>query len=174
VQVCGNAGWLASAPISIQDAPSSQYRGFMIDTGRHYIKPARLYAILSAMAMLKLNVLHWHISDSTSFPVVSERFPALARAAFARSAIYTLADLRGVVAYAKARGIRIVPEFDLPGHGSWWVGMPQLNLSSCSDVLDPTNPEVYAFLATFLQEMAGVFPDPWLMLGGDEVGFDPR
>jgi hypothetical protein len=60
------------------------------------------------------------------------------------------------------------------GHGSYFAGKPELSLKSCTDVLDPTRNSTYDFLAEFLQEMTTVFEDPLIMLGGDEVGFDPR
>jgi hypothetical protein len=56
-------------------------------------------------------------------------------------------------------------EFDMPGHGAWWHGHPELNLSSCSDVFDPTNDQVFNFLLSFLSEITEIFPDPWLFLG---------
>jgi hypothetical protein len=65
-------------------------------------------------------------------------------------------------------------EFDMPGHGAWYHGHPELNLSSCSDVLDPTNDAVFTFLLSFLGEITEIFSDEWLFLGGDEVGFDPK
>ena len=91
-------------------------------------------------------------------------------AAPASATTYSAADLRGLVRYAADRGVRIVPEFDMPGHGGWHYGMPELCLTSCVDVLDVTKDAVYTFLVDFLTEMAGIFPDPVLMLGGDEVG----
>jgi hypothetical protein len=126
--------------------------------------------------MLRLNVLHWHLTDSGSFPVKTDGHPELATkgGAYAPSATYNTSELKSLVSYAKERGVRIIPEFDMPGHGAWYHGHPELNLSSCSDVFDPTNPEVYSFLTDFLSEITEIFTDEWLFLGGDEVGFDPK
>jgi hexosaminidase len=102
-------------------------------------------------------------------------FPALsAKGAFSANAIYSLDDLSAIVAYGRSRAVRIVPEIEMPGHGSFYAGMPQLSLSSCSDVLDPTKNSTYTFLSQFLNEMGTVFTDELLYLGGDEVGFDPK
>ena len=126
------------------------------------------------MAALKLNVLHWHILDSTSFPIKSEKFPQLSKGAYSPSAVYTLDDLRSLVKYAKSRAVRVVPEFEMPGHGSFSAGMPELSLTSCSDTLDVTNTSTYTFLADFLTEMTTVFTDELIYLGGDEVGKDSK
>lgn len=86
-------------------------------------------------------------------------------------AAYSVEDLQSVVSHAAALGVRVMPEFDVPGHGSWGYGMPELMVQDgpCSDTLDPTNPDVYTFLSSFLTEMTGYFPDAYLFLGGDEV-----
>jgi len=121
------------------------------------------------------NVLHWHILDSSSFPVKSLKFPQLsAKGAYSPAATYSLDELRELVEFAKGRGVRIVVEIEMPGHGSFSAGMPELSLTSCDDVLDPTKDSTYKFLGDFLQEMTTVFTDSLLYLGGDEVGFDPK
>jgi hexosaminidase len=143
----------------------------MIDTGRHFLSLALIRHAIDGLAALKMNVLHWHLLDSQSFPVASQAYPQLSAAgAFAAAATYSLDDLRGVVAYAKQRGVRVVPEIEMPGHGSFSAGMPELSLASCADVLDPTRNSTYVFLAAFLAEMATVFDDQLIYLGGDEVG----
>jgi len=76
--------------------------------------------------------------------------------------------------YAADRSVRVVPEFDMPGHGAWNYGMPEMTLTSCPSILDVSKPEVYKMLIGFLGEMADIFPDPVLMLGGDEVGLSCR
>jgi len=166
----------------------------MIDTGRHFLSVATIKRAIEGMAMLKLNVLHWyvdsllasslsllltstfrHILDSTSFPVESKRFPLLSqKGAYASAAVYSLEELSGIVAFARSRGVRVVVEIEMPGHGAFSAGMPQLATSSCSDVLDPTKESTFTFLREFLTEMVGVFTDPLIYLGGDEVGFDPK
>ena len=166
------AGIIAEA-VAIADAPAYPYRGLMIDTGRHFLPLSLVRHAIDGLAATKMNVLHWHLLDSQSFPVASEAYPQLSAAgAFAAAATYTLDDLRGVVAYARQRGVRVVPEIEMPGHGSFSAGMPELSVSSCKDVLDPTRNSTYAFLRAFLAEMASVFDDELLYLGGDEVGLE--
>ena len=160
---CGHAGWVEARNVTITDEPAFGYRGLMLDTGRHYVSVPTIKHLLRGLAMLKLNVLHWHIADTESFPVKSDLYPQLANAAFAPAAVYTIDDLRDVVLFAKVRGIRVVPEFDVPGHGSWRA-MPQLNLSVCPNVLNVTSDEVYSFLRGFLAEMTDVFEDPCVPL----------
>ena len=134
------------------------------------------------MAASKLNVLHWHLTDDQSFPYGSEALPELpARGAFSAREVYSLKEIESVVAYARARGIRVVPEFDTPGHAlSWGRGRPGL-LTPCFDSagahalpgvfgpIDVTRPEAYGLVWALFQEAARVFPDAALHLGGDEV-----
>jgi hexosaminidase len=156
--------------VAVVDGPVYPYRGLMIDTGRHFLPLSLIRHAIDGLAALKMNVLHWHLLDSQSFPVASQAYPQLSAAgAFAAAATYTLDDLRAIVAYAKQRGVRVVPEIEMPGHGSFSAGMPELSLSSCTDVLDPTRNSTYVFLAAFLAEMTTVFDDELIYLGGDEV-----
>lgn len=102
---------------SVVDYPRFPFRAVLIDTGRHYLPVPLLLAHLDAMAYNKMNVLHWHIVDMPSFPYVSKAFPHLsAGGAFDQNHLYTKADVDTIVSYAKERGIRVVPEFDVPGH----------------------------------------------------------
>ena len=163
-------GGVSLAQVDIQDAPRFPFRGILLDTGRHFLPLDTLLKFIDTMAMHKMNVFHWHIVDQESFPVRSERFPELAReGAFDILATYTKEDMKTVVEYARVRGVRVMPEFDIPGHGAWGFGKPEL--MGCDVVLDPTKPEVYEFLRDFLLEMGEIFGDEYLFLGGDEVDF---
>merc|ERR1719359_2498797 len=123
-----------------------------------------------------MNVLHWHISDSQSFPSESKVFPQLSQqGAYSPAAVYSVSDMQDLVRYALQRGVRIVPEWDLPGHGRW-RGVPGLSMGCKGTngglfgaVLDPTQKSTYEFLTAFLSEMGEIFTDPYLFLGGDEV-----
>ena len=85
---------------------------------------------LDAMAAVKLNVFHWHLSEDQGFRVESKRFPKLHQEG-SDGLYYTQAEIRDVVDYARDRGIRVVPEFDIPGHTTaWMVGYPELGTSS--------------------------------------------
>lgn len=176
------AGGFGAAAAVVDDAPRFAWRGALVDTARHFLPLPALFAAIDALAAAKMNVFHWHIVDDQSFPYVSAAFPLLSAAgAWAPSHTYAAADVAGVIAYASDRGIRVVPEFDTPGHSqSWGRGQPGL-LTPCYNAsgpdgtfgpIDPTREENFAFLTTLFAEIAGVFPDEYVHVGGDEVVFD--
>src|SRR6266851_8039978 len=132
------------------------------------------------MAAVKLNVLHWHLSDNQGFRVESKRFPKL-HGMGSDGLFYTQDQVRGITAYARDRGIRVVPEFDMPGHSTaWFVGYPDLASAPgpysvqrkwgvFDPAMDPTRESTYKFLDEFIGEMSGLFPDQFFHIGGDEV-----
>jgi hexosaminidase len=166
--------------VTIEDRPRYPWRGLMIDVSRHWMPKEVILRNLDAMAAVKLNVLHLHLSDDQGFRVESRLFPRLHQAGSGGN-YYTQADIRDIVTYAADRGIRVVPEFDLPAHAtSWLVGYPQLGSGTGpyalareygihDATLDPTREEVYEFLDSFFGEMARLFPDAFVHIGGDEV-----
>ncbi|KAF5291376.1 hypothetical protein FQA39_LY03527 [Lamprigera yunnana] len=167
---------------TISDYPRYHHRGVLVDTSRHYIPIKNLLHTLDAMAYNKLNVFHWHITDDQSFPYVSKTYPELSqKGAYAPWHIYTQADVAFIIKYAADRGIRVIVEFDTPGHTrSWGVAFPQL-LSPCYvnneftgryGPMDPTNDFTYTFMENLLKEVVEVFPDNYLHLGADEVEFE--
>lgn len=163
-------GLIAIAPLEIHDSPRFSYRGLMIDTSRHFLPVPFLKHVIDGLSQLKLNVLHWHLVDTEAFPVGSVTCPELAaKGAWDASAVYSPDDLRDVVEYALDRGVRVVPEFDMPGHGAWGKSHPELMASPTAIEFDPTNEALYPFLKKFLEEMVSIFPDAYLHLGGDEV-----
>jgi hexosaminidase len=131
------------------------------------------------MAAVKLNVFHWHLTEDQGFRIESKKFPRLHRMG-SDGNFYTQEQAREVIEYARQRGIRVVPEFDLPGHATaWLVGHPELGSAPgpytierrpgvFEPTLDPTREETYKFLETFFGEMAALFPDAYLHIGGDE------
>eukprot|EP00040_Diaphanoeca_grandis_P019625 m.103756 g.103756 ORF g.103756 m.103756 type:complete len:963 (-) comp27515_c0_seq4:240-3128(-) len=168
----------------IDDFPRFPFRGILIDSARHFLSVPLLQAHLDAMAYNKMNVLHWHIVDMPSFPFVSTSFPQLAaNGAFDSNHVYTPQDISSIIAYAKARGIRVVPEFDVPGHTfpSWdFVGVMHDNstlLTKCAQYnsvggygpLRVDLESTYEFLTTLFTELSTVFPDAVFNIGGDEV-----
>ncbi len=166
--------------VSIEDKPRFAWRGLMIDCGRHFEPVPVLERMLDAMAAVKLNVFHWHLTDDQGFRIESKVFPKLTGVG-SDGLFYTQQDAREIVEYARARGIRVVPEFEMPGHSTaWLVAYPELASGhtpqgirrefGISDVaLDPTREETYSFLERFLGEMVTLFPDPYLHIGGDET-----
>ncbi|MGD0871515.1 MAG: family 20 glycosylhydrolase [Bryobacteraceae bacterium] len=166
--------------VHIEDWPRFAWRGLMIDASRHFIPVDVVKRNLDAMTAVKLNVFHWHLSDDQGFRAESKLFPKLQQLG-SDGLFYTQAQMREVVSYASDRGIRVVPEFDIPGHTlSWFPGYPELAAATgpfaigrrfgvFDPVLDPSREEVYTFLDSFIGEMAALFPDPFFHIGGDEV-----
>lgn len=165
--------------VMIHDTPRFRWRGLMIDCGRHFIPVDVLKRTLDGMASVKLNVFHWHLSEDQGFRMESKAFPKLTE--FGSDGLfYTQEEAREIVAYARDRGIRVVPEFDMPGHTSaWFVGYPDLasapgpfqierKFGVFDPVMDPTRESTYKFLDTFIGEMAAIFPDHFMHIGGDE------
>jgi len=167
----------------IYDEPRFSHRGILIDTSRHYLPINVLYQILDSMEYNKMNVLHWHIVDDQSFPYISKTYPSLHRkgAYNPTNHVYGPSDVTAVVYYARSKGIRVVPEFDSPGHTqSWGKGQPNL-LTECFSngrfngnygPVNPINNENYIFIKNLWKELKSVFPDQYIHLGGDEVSFD--
>jgi len=165
--------------LQLSDSPRFHWRGLMIDTGRHFEPVEVIMRNLDGMALVKLNVFHWHLSDDQGFRAESKLFPKLTGLG-SHSEFYTQQQMREVVAYARARGIRVVPEFDIPGHTlSWQVAYATLASSPGpfqlpdrfgihDEALDPTRQSTYAFLDRFVGEMATIFPDAYFHIGGDE------
>jgi hexosaminidase len=164
--------------VTIKDKPRFAWRGLLIDVGRHFIPLDVLKRNLEGMAAVKMNVLHWHLYDNEGFRVESKRFPKLQEAG-SDGQYYTQAEIREFVAYAHDRGIRIVPEFEMPGHSrSLFAGYPELasgpgpyriEPGGVDAVMDPTREETYKFVDKLIGEMAGLFPDDYFHIGGDEV-----
>lgn len=166
--------------VSIQDQPRFPWRGLMLDVSRHWMPMEVVKRTLDGMAAVKFNVFHWHLSDDQGFRVESKRYPKLHEMG-SDGHYFTQAQVREVIEYARERGIRIVPEFDTPGHTtSWLVGYPEFGSAPgpyqierhwgiFQPVLDPTREGTYRFLDGLIGEMAGLFPDDFFHVGGDEV-----
>jgi len=168
----------AAPQLTIKDEPRFAWRGLMIDVARHFIPVDVLKRNLDGMAALKMNVLHWHLYDDQGFRVESKRFPRLPEEG-SEGLYYTQDEIRDLVAYARDRGIRVVPEFEMPGHSrSLFAGYPELasglgpykiEPGAPDAVMDPTREETYKFIDKFIEEMTRLFPDEYFHIGGDEV-----
>ena len=170
--------------VAIKDQPRFPWRGLLIDVSRHFIPIDVLKRNIDGMAAVKMNVLHWHLSDDQGFRVESKAFPKLTGMG-SDGMFYTQAEIREFIAYAHDRGIRVMPEFDIPGHSrSWFLGYPELSSGSgpytlegagggpgpyIDPIMDPTRESTYKFLEKFIAEMAKLFPDAYFHIGGDEV-----
>ncbi len=170
----------AAPAVHIEDRPRFPWRGLMLDVSRHWMPLEVVERNLDAMAAVKLNVFHWHLSDDQGFRVESKRFPKLQELG-SDGHYYTQDQIREVVAYARGRGIRVVPEFDIPGHTSAMLAAyPELGTvpgpfeiwrrwGVNPNALDPSREETYQFLDEFFGEITALFPDPYWHIGGDEV-----
>jgi len=181
----------------VNDSPRFKWRGLMIDVARHFIPFEVLKHNIDAMALVKLNVLHLHLSDDEGFRVESKVFPLLQEKG-SDGYYYSQDQIRELVAYAHDRGIIVVPEFDLPGHCSSILAAYPFLASYPSDykpsrrykmdaikdlsfgkvmqlisqmptpTIDPTKETTYAFFDKFIREMSILFPDAWFHVGADE------
>ncbi|CAK9181757.1 unnamed protein product [Ilex paraguariensis] len=158
-------------PWTIIDQPRFSYRGLHIDTSRHYQPLPMLKKVIDSMAYTKLNVLHWHIVDSQSFPLEIPSYPKLWDGAYSISERYTMADAAEIVTYAQRRGINVLAEIDVPGHAlSWGTGYPSLWPSTdCKEPLDVSNEFTFNVIDGILSDFSKVFKYRFVHLGGDEV-----
>jgi hexosaminidase len=170
-----------STPVAvIEDRPRFPWRGLLIDVSRHFIPADAIKRNLDGMEAMKLNVLHWHLSDDQGFRVESKRFPKLQQMS-SDGQYYTQDQIKDVIVYARDRGIRVVPEFDVPGHTtSWFAAYPELagapgpyeiwrRFGVNDAAMDPSRDHTYHFLDDFIGEISRLFPDEYFHIGGDEV-----
>lgn len=157
--------------VTIDDAPRFPWRGLLIDSGHRFVPISAVKRNLDGMEALKLNVFHWRFADDQGFHIESKKFPLLQEKA-SGGLYYSQEEVREIVEYARDRGIRVVPEFDMPCHTkSWFQGYPELATGdnpSQSSAMDPTRESTYKFLEGFIGEMVGLFPDSYFHTGGDE------
>jgi hexosaminidase len=165
--------------MTIDDQPRFLWRGLMLDVSRHFQPLDVVYRTLDGMEAVKMNVFHWHLSDNQGFRVESKVSPLLQEKG-SDGLFYTQEQIRDVIAYARDRGIRVMPEFEMPGHATaWFVGYPDLASGSgpynierkwgvFDPAMDPTRDSTYSFLDALIGEMAALFPDAYFHVGGDE------
>lgn len=193
---------LSAPALRIDDAPRFAWRGIMLDSARHYQSPEFVRSFIDWMALHKLNVLHWHLTDDQAWRLEIKKYPRLTdvaawrvpagRAAAADidpatgrphryGGFYTQDEVRAIVAHAQARGVRIVPEIEMPGHASAALAAyPQFSASAHPPAAVPADWGIYAhvysvddasfdFLEDVLDEVMELFPSDWIHVGGDEV-----
>jgi hexosaminidase len=165
--------------VTIDDKPRFAWRGLMIDSGRHFMPVDEIKRNLDGMEAVKMNVFHWHLSEDQGFPIESKVFPLLQEKG-SNGHYYTQDQVRDVIGYARERGIRVVPEFDMPCHTtSWLAGYPQLGSGPgpyqpatkwgvFDAAMNPSEDSTYEFIDKFLGEMTALFPDAYFHIGGDE------
>ena len=165
--------------VKIEDAPRFPWRGLMFDVCRHFMPIEVLKRNIDAMAAMKLNVFHWHLSEDQGFRVESKTFPKLTGMG-SDGMFYTHEEIKSIIKYCDDRGISVVPEFDIPGHSTaWFAGYPdyasapgpytiERRWGVFDPTFDPTNEKTYEFFDAFFKEMAELFPNEYMHIGGDE------
>jgi hexosaminidase len=178
--------------LTISDKPRFRWRGLLLDSARRFIPLSDIRRTLDGMAAAKLNVLHWHLTDDQGWRIESQAYPKLHQLA-SQGQFYSQQQVRELVSYAAARGIRVVPELDVPGHASaigmaypellaWPDAMldkkgiqplpPERRFGVFAPVLDVSKAESWQFISALVAEWRQLFPDPYLHIGGDEVKAD--
>ncbi|PYH55027.1 beta-N-acetylhexosaminidase [Aspergillus niger CBS 101883] len=177
----GQGGLLIEQPVKIQDAPLYPYRGIMLDTGRNFISVNKIYEQLDGMSLSKLNVLHWHMEDTQSWPIEIDAYPEMIHDAYSPREVFSHADMRNVVAYARARGVRVIPEIDMPSHSAsgWKQVDPQM--VTCVDswwsnddyslhtAVEPPPGQMDIIYNGTYDVLSNIFPDNWFHVGADEI-----
>ncbi len=166
--------------VAIKDQPRFTWRGLLVDVGRHFMPIDVLKRTIDGLAAVKMNVFHWHLTEDQGFRIESKKFPKLHQLC-SDGLYYTQDQIKEIVEYAAVRGIRVMPEVDMPGHSSsWFVAYPEFasapgpytlerNFGVYDPCFDPTREEVYTFLDSVIAEIAPLFPDEFFHIGGDEV-----
>ena len=183
---------------SVRDEPAFQWRAFMLDESRHFQGKETVKRLLDEMAYLKMNTFHWHLVDDPGWRIEIKKYPRLTQIGSKRNfsqheltpaewdklyperAYYTQSEIREIVAYADVRGIRIIPEIEMPGHASAAIAAyPWLGTSSrvdnkpvWGDLYQVTDPRVRNFLENVMDEVIAMFPSKIIHIGGDEAGFE--
>ena len=165
--------------VTIKDSPRFAWRGLLISQPYHFMPMDVVKRTLDAMAMVKMNVLHLYISDDQGYTIESKVFPKLHQQASGGN-YFTQVQIAEIIQYADQRGIRVVPEIDLPGHSTAILtAFPELasiprayqlqdHWGVFDPTVDPTKEKNYVFLDTLLTEVASLFPDHYFHIGGDE------
>lgn len=193
---------ISETPFRITDYPRFSWRALMIDEARHFFGEKTIKQIIDQMALLKMNILHWHLTDDTGWRIEIKKYPRLTSIGSKRreseigtwnsgksdgtphEGFYTQEQIRDIVQYAARRNITIVPEIEMPGHASAAaVAYPFLSLKTPGEVpttfivntaFDPTSEKTYAFLSDVLDEVTAIFPGRIIHIGGDEVRYDKQ
>jgi hexosaminidase len=165
--------------VVINDSPRFRWRGLMMDVARHWMPMDVVKRNIDGIAAVKMNILHLHLSEDQGFRIESKTFPKLHELG-SDGFYFTQEEIKTIIKYADDRGIRVMPEFDIPGHSTaWFVGYPELASAPgpytierrwgvLDPVFDPTKEETYQFFDKFFAEMAALFPDEYMHIGGDE------
>jgi len=189
-------GWQAHC-VTIRDWPRFVWRGYMLDEGRHFHSKQTVLRALDLMALQKLNVLHWHLTEDQGWRIEIKRYPKLTEVGSLRKGtargfmgehdgvphggFYCQEEIKEIVAYAAKRHITIVPEIEMPGHSlAALAAYPELSCTggpfevACrfgimEDIYCAGKEEAFTFLQNVLEEVMALFPSPFIHIGGDEA-----
>ena len=166
-------------PVSVNDRPRYTHRGVLVDTSRHYLPLDTLKKAVDSLTLSHFNVLHWHIVDAQAFPFNAPSAPEIVKGAYDPSLTYTAEQVKELTEYAADRGVRILPEVDVPGHtASWGAGYPNVIPKGCAQkysanvnnqALNPTKDETFALVNSILTDIKQATSTKFMHLGGDEV-----
>ncbi len=170
--------------LKIEDGPRFGWRGIMLDESRHFFGTEKVKQLLDIMAMHKINVFHWHLTDDPGWRIEIKKYPKLALVGGlgddlnpdSPAQYYTQDEIREIVKYAADRFIEVIPEIDMPGHAraanrAYPAYSGGGSKSHPEFTFNPGNPETYAYLTNILKEITELFPSHYIHLGGDEVHF---
>jgi hexosaminidase len=177
------------AAVRIDDAPRYAWRGVMLDAARHFIPVALVKQQIDLLSRYKLNVLHWHLTDDQGWRIEIRKYPKLTSVGAWRTeadgsrsgGFYTQQQVREVVEYARLRNVMVVPEIEMPGHASAavaaypWLSCPKkpipvpVTWGVFTDIYCAGDEATFTFLHDVLNEVATLFPAPYIHIGGDEV-----
>ncbi|KAK8808634.1 hypothetical protein WA158_008535 [Blastocystis sp. Blastoise] len=160
--------------VEIVDFPDYVHRGIMIDTGRRFIPVHTVKMLLDSMPYNKLNVLHFHLSDFCRVSIESKHFPELtAGLTGLQGGFYTQEEIKDIIEYARLRGVRVIPEIDIPGHSLGFKPMDIYGMEFCDEskqqLYGDSEGHTYKLLTTYLEEILSLFPEPFVHLGCDET-----
>ncbi|KAG9287419.1 hypothetical protein G9A89_023791 [Geosiphon pyriformis] len=184
----GKDGLLIERTVKIKDSPLYPHRGVLLDTGRNFYPVKDILRTIEALGWSKLNVLHWHIVDSASWPLQLKSYKEMTKDAYSQREIYRPKDVQTIIRFARERGVRVIPELDMPGHSRAGYQQIDLNLVACGNswwsndnwdyfsALDPPpgqldiiNPKTYKVIKNIFKEVAAAFPDKLYHAGFDEL-----
>ncbi|KAI9264621.1 glycoside hydrolase superfamily [Helicostylum pulchrum] len=178
----GEKDTLVAHTAKINDAPTYVHRGILLDTSRNYYPVKDILRTLEAQSYNKMNVLHWHVTDSQSWPLELKSLPEISKkGAYSAKEVYTAEDVQNVIKHAEERGIRVVVEIDMPAHTASIVeSHPDAMI--CTDVfwgpyaaeppagqLNPVSDYAYDLVKTIAKDVSEAFPDSVYHTGGDEI-----
>ncbi|ORX45846.1 hypothetical protein DM01DRAFT_300867 [Hesseltinella vesiculosa] len=178
----GKKGGLVVHTANITDAPTYEHRGVMLDTSRNWFPVQDIYRTLDAMSYNKMNVFHWHATDSQSWPLYYKSHPELSQnGAYTPAEVYHPQDVQNIIRYAHSRGIRVILEIDNPAHTAT-IGFSHPDYMAClfdwwgpiaaeppAGQINPLNADAFKLLSDLINEASSIFPDSVLHVGGDEI-----